>query len=114
MKNLWVINSIAEPRPTLETYKYQMPGEMTSPVDHLYLFDMTDNSRKEIKVAAWKDQTLGLEYKPYEQKQRDAEFIPMVWQGDNNRFFLTRSSRDLHRIPIPSAKIRLYLLSRNV
>ena len=100
VKNLWVINSIAEPRPTLETYKYQMPGEMTSPVDHLYLFDMTDNSRKEIKVAAWKDQTLGLEYKPYEQKQRDAEFIPMVWQGDNNRFFLTRSSRDLHRIDV--------------
>jgi dipeptidyl-peptidase-4 len=27
VKDLWVINSIAEPRPTLETYKYWMPGE---------------------------------------------------------------------------------------
>ena len=27
VKELWVINSMAQPRPTLETYKYQMPGE---------------------------------------------------------------------------------------
>ena len=28
-----------------------------------------------------------------------------VWQGDNNRFFLTRSSRDLHRIDVCSYTI---------
>ncbi len=100
VKPLWVINSIAEPRPTLETYKYQMPGEMDAPEDHLYIFDMTNNTRKEIKVNAWKNQSLGLEYKPYEESQRDDEFIPAVWQGDNNRFYLTRSSRDLHRIDV--------------
>jgi hypothetical protein len=27
VKELWVINSLANPRPTLETYKYEMPGE---------------------------------------------------------------------------------------
>ena len=41
-----------------------------------------------------------LENRPYQMKERDAEFIPDVWQGDNNRFFLTRSSRDLHRIDV--------------
>lgn len=41
-----------------------------------------------------------MEARPYEQKQRDAEFISPVWQGDNTRFFLTRSSRDLHRIDV--------------
>lgn len=100
VKDLWVINSVAQPRPTLETYRYQMPGEMEAPEEHLYLFDMTDNKRKEIKVVAWKNQSLGLEARPYEQKQRDAEFISPVWQGDNTRFFLTRSSRDLHRIDV--------------
>lgn len=100
VKPLWVINSIASPRPTLETYKYQMPGEMEAPEEHLYVFDMTSNTRKEIKVAAWKNQSLGLEERPYQQKQRDAEFLPAVWQGDNNRFYLTRSSRDLHRIDV--------------
>ena len=66
VKDLWVINSMASPRPTLETYKYQMPGEKEAPVQHLFLFDMNDNSYKEI------------------------------------RFFVTRSSRDLHRIDICS------------
>lgn len=68
VKPLWVINSIASPRPTLETYKYQMPGEMDAPEEHLYVFDMTSNTRKEIKVAAWKNQSLGLEARPYQQK----------------------------------------------
>lgn len=100
VKDLWVINSVAQPRPTLETYRYQMPGEMEAPEEHLYVFDMVNNTRKEIKVSAWKNQSLGLEARPYEQKQRDAEFISPVWQGDNTRFFLTRSSRDLHRIDV--------------
>ena len=36
VKDLWVINSMASPRPTLETYKYQMPGEKEAPVQHLF------------------------------------------------------------------------------
>lgn len=105
VKELWVINSMARPRPTLETYKYQMPGEKEAPIEHLYLFDLVDNKRKEIKVAAYKDQSIGLEYKPMMQKQRDMEDQAAVWQGDNNRFFLTRSSRDLHRIDVCSYTI---------
>ena len=31
VKELWVINSMAQPRPTLETYKYKMPGEKEAP-----------------------------------------------------------------------------------
>ena len=100
VKDLWVINSTASPRPTLETYRYQMPGEMDAPEDHLYIFDMTTNTRKEIRTAAWKNQTLAIEKRPFQMKERDAELIPVVWQGDNNRFFLTRSSRDLHRIDV--------------
>ena len=102
VKDLWVLNVMSQPRPTLETYKYQMPGEKESPVDHLYIFDMQDNSRKEIKTSAFKDQTLGLEYRQIEQKQRDMEERSRVWLGDNNRFYLTRSSRDLHRIDVCS------------
>lgn len=105
VKDLWVIDVMANPRPTLETYKYQMPGEKEAPVEHLYIFDMQDNSRKEIKTSAYKDQTLGLEYKPFLQKHRDMEYRPVVWQGDNNRFYLTRSSRDLYRIDVCSYTI---------
>ena len=105
VKDLWVINALAEPRPTLETYKYHMPGEKEAPVEHLYLFDMTNNSRKEISTERFKDQTLSVGRKPREQKQRHMYDQPAVWLGDNNRFFVTRSSRDLHRIDICSYTI---------
>jgi len=105
VKPLWVINVMAQPRPTLETYKYQMPGEKEAPIVHTYLFDMQNNTRKEIQTAAYKDQTISIQYKPMEQKQRDMEVVSRVWQGDNNRFYLTRSSRDLYRIDICSYTI---------
>ena len=105
VKPLWVINVMAQPRPTLETYKYQMPGEKEAPVVHTYLFDMQNNTRKEIKTAAYKDQTISLQYKPMEQKQRDMDERVSVWLGDNNRFYLTRSSRDLYRIDVCSYTI---------
>ena len=105
VKPLWVINVMAQPRPTLETYKYQMPGEKEAPIVHTYLFDMQNNTRKEIKTAAYKDQTISIQYKPMEQKQRDMEERIAVWQGDNNRFFLNRSSRDLYRIDVCSYTI---------
>ncbi len=102
VKELWVINSVAEPRPTLETYKYQMPGEKEAPIDHLYVFDMNDNSKKEIKTSKFKDQTLSIASRPWLQKQRAMYDQPSIWLGDDNRFFVTRKSRDLHRIDICS------------
>ncbi len=105
VKDLWVINALANPRPTLESYKYQMPGEKEAPIEHMYLFDMQDNSRKEINTGRFKDQTLSIARKPREQKQRHMYDQPNIWLGDNNRLFVTRSSRDLHRIDICSYTI---------
>ena len=105
VKDLWVIDAIAEPRPTLESYKYQMPGEKEAPQYHLYLFDMTNNSRKEIATSRFKDQTLSIARRPREHKQRHMYDQPNIWLGDENRMFVTRSSRDLHRIDICSYTI---------
>lgn len=105
VKDLWVINSMASPRPTLESYKYQMPGEKEAPEEHLYLFDMQNNTYKEIKTSAYKNQTINLARKPRLQKQRDMHEVPVEWLGDSNHFYLTRSSRDLHRIDICSYTI---------
>lgn len=105
VKDLWVINVMAEPRPTLESYKYQMPGEKESPIQYLYLFDMSNDSYKEIHTEAFKDQSIRLARQPRLQKQRDMKDQPNCWLGDNNRFFLTRLSRDLHRVDICSYTI---------
>lgn len=100
VKELWVVNSMANPRPTLETYKYEMPGDKDIPQEHLYIFDIEENSFKEINTKAFKDQSLRIGYKPREQKERDKHETSRIWLGDNNQVFLARSSRDLHRIDI--------------
>lgn len=100
VKDLWVINSIAEPRPTLETYKYQMPGEKEAPIREVYLFDFQNKTRKKIKVAAFKDQEINVWSAPPLQKERDDERRTSYWQGTNEKFYLSRTSRDLKRIDL--------------
>ncbi len=98
VKDLWVINSIAEPRPTLETYKYWMPGEKEAPMDHLMLVDMTTHNYKEIDVSLFKDQDVSVYNKTPNANARDDEFRPSIWLGTNDKFYLSRTSRDLKKI----------------
>ncbi|MFD2144441.1 hypothetical protein [Mucilaginibacter antarcticus] len=60
VKDLWVINSIAEPRPTLETYKYHLPGEKDSPLREMYLFEFGPKTYKKLVTNLYKDQELGV------------------------------------------------------
>lgn len=100
VKDLWVINSIADPRPTLETYKYWMPGEKDSPVDHVYLFDMTAQSGKEMNVSLFKDQNVSVWADPGKMNARDDDFRPLKWLGTNDKFYFTRTSRDLKKVDV--------------
>lgn len=105
VKNLWVINSVANPRPTLETYKYWMPGEKEAPMDHLYLFDLTNKSSKELNVSMFKDQTVAVWTTPAKQNTRDDDWRPTVWLGTKDKFYLTRTSRDQKRIDVCVADV---------
>ena len=98
VKDLWVINSIAEPRPTLETYKYWMPGEKEAPMDHLMIVDMTAFSYKEIDVSLFKDQDVAVWNKTANVNARDDEHRPNIWLGTNDQLYLSRTSRDLKKI----------------
>ena len=100
VKDLWVINSIAEPRPTLETYKYWMPGEKEASIDEVLLFDAATKKSRKLPLSLFKDQTVGLFRKQSLRKNRDDDFTPNLWSGNNNQFYLSRSSRDLKRIDI--------------
>ncbi|HEV2355071.1 MAG TPA: DPP IV N-terminal domain-containing protein, partial [Puia sp.] len=100
VKDLWVINSIAEPRPTLETYKYMMPGEKEAPVEHLLVFDLTDHSHREISAGAFKDQDLAIWAAPIPEKDRDNDYRTVRWLGTNSKFYFNRTSRDLKRIDV--------------
>lgn len=99
VKDFWVINSLSSPRPTLETYKYQMPGE-PGPLGHLYIFNANDWSSHQVKINAFKDQDLSLQTAPGTVKTSFNEFGNYTWLGDNSGFYLNRLSRDLKRLDI--------------
>jgi dipeptidyl-peptidase 4 len=105
VKDLWVINSIAEPRPTLETYKYWMPGEKESPIPYVLLFDNASKSFKELDIKQFKDQDISIYAKTNPVNTRDDDWRPLVWLGNNDRFYFTRTSRDLKRIDLCSVEI---------
>jgi dipeptidyl-peptidase-4 len=106
VKDLWVINSVTPGRPTLETYKYQMPGEKESPIDEFVLFNFAAKTQKTINTTAFKDQSISSWGKENLNKDRDNEFRPSIWLGDNEKFYFSRTSRDLKRIDICTINIQ--------
>ncbi|MES2371265.1 MAG: DPP IV N-terminal domain-containing protein [Bacteroidota bacterium] len=100
VKDLWVINALSDPRPTLETYKYWMPGEKEAPIDHVYLFDMVGMTNKEMVLSAFKDQSISLWAEPAKINTRDDDFRPNKWLGTNDKFYFTRTGRDLKKVDV--------------
>ncbi len=106
IKDLWVINSIADPRPTLQTYKYQMPGEKENPGKEMILFDFAAKTYKKLNVGLFKDQELDIWQQPTMQKNRDDEFVPSVWLGTAAKFYFYRTGRDLKKIDVCSVDVQ--------
>lgn len=105
VKDLWVINNVAPGRPTLETYKYQMPGEAEAPKDEMLLFDFAAKTYKKMNTAAFKDQSVSVWRAPSLNKDRDNEFRPSIWLGNNSKIYFSRTSRDLKRADVCTVDI---------
>ena len=95
IQELWVINSLAKPRPELETYHYQLPGE-PGPRGYLYVFDLDGNSRQ-IAWNAFKDQDGEIVRERHLAADRQKEYLGSCWMGGDSHFYLLRRSRDLKR-----------------
>jgi dipeptidyl-peptidase-4 len=100
VKDLWVVNSLSNPRPELEIYKYHMPGEKEAPTKHLYLFDMEAKSFKKLSVNRYKDQDMALLIRPQSQKSKFDDYKFDIWEGDSDNFFFTCTSRDHKRVDL--------------
>jgi dipeptidyl aminopeptidase/acylaminoacyl peptidase len=111
VKDLWVINALAQPRPTLETYRYSMPGEEHTPQSEIFVFDVAKRARVRINADRFKDQTVSIATMP----QRDAgggrgggggaaqapPARPAQWLSDSpDTLYFTRLSRDMHRLDV--------------
>ena len=99
LSKMWVINSLSSPRPTLESYRYQMPGEET-PKTTVELFDFENKTSKTINVDQFKQQRIGLFSKPGTHLTRYENPRKAVWLGNNNGFYFERISRDMKKIEV--------------
>ena len=99
LSKMWVINSLSGPRPTLETYRYQMPGEET-PKTTVELFDFENKTSKTINVEQFKQQRIGLFSKPATHLTRYENPRKAIWMGNNDGFYFERISRDMKKIEV--------------
>ncbi len=101
VKDLWVIKTLSSPRPTIETYKYQMPGEKESPIEELLIYNMVADTMIKVDVTAFKDQTISINSAPRLNKERDDDYVASKWLSKtNDKLYFTRVSRDLKRADI--------------
>lgn len=99
VKELWVINSVANPRPTLERYKYHMAGEKEAPQYELLVFDWESKESVKVKTSAFKDQTLSIIREPRLKVNRDDDLKFSKWVSNNSDIlYFKRTSRDMKRV----------------
>jgi dipeptidyl-peptidase 4 len=55
---LYLVNNLANPRPTLMSYSYAMPGEENVAQEELYSWKVGDTQLAPVNVKKWKDQRL--------------------------------------------------------
>ena len=99
--DLWVINSLASPRPKLETYRYAMPGEENVDQAELLIFDRASKQRVTVKTDAFKDQTLEVATGRRMARDREKEKTEAKWLSDTpDKLYFLRGSRDLQRVDV--------------
>jgi dipeptidyl-peptidase-4 len=118
VKDMWVINALAEPRPTLETYRYAMPGEENIHQSEIHVFDVAAKKGVRLKVERFKDQSVSVPTKPRAPgaaagggrggggggQGAAARPTPAEWlSASPSKMFVTRLSRDMHRYDIAVA-----------
>jgi dipeptidyl-peptidase-4 len=94
VKDLWVINSLSDPRPTLETYKYDMPGEENVTQYEMWVFDVASRGKVRIDIDEFKDQSVSI----LTQRRRQGDPPASIWLGgDAGQIWFERQSRDMHQ-----------------
>jgi dipeptidyl-peptidase 4 len=85
VRDLFVIDALAKPRPKLQTYRYSMPGEEFVPQPELIIIDVASKKRVNVDTKKWKDQTISVEW----SSQKSA-----------SKLILTRKDRPLKNLDV--------------
>ncbi|HEY9222151.1 MAG TPA: DPP IV N-terminal domain-containing protein [Lutibacter sp.] len=100
LKDLWVINSVSKKRPTLETYKYHMPGEQEFSKEELLIFNIPSKSVTKVKLDTVKQQSLSVYRAPEKKSNADDEFKPALLLSKKGKIYFNSISRDRKKLDI--------------
>lgn len=105
IKDLWVINSTGKKRPTLETYKYHMPGEQEFYKSELMIFDIPSKTHITVPLDSTRQQSINVFRAPRKQSQRDDEFTPSLLLSKKGKIYFSVISRDRKKYDINVADL---------
>ena len=106
IKDLWVINSVADKRPTLETYKYHMPGEQEFYKRELLVFDIPSKTHKKIALDTLRQQSLDVYSRPSLPSTYDDDFRPSLLLSKKEKIYFNVISRDRKKMEVCVADIK--------
>ena len=99
--DLWVIHSVGNRRPELETYKYDMAGEEKVAQREIRIYDLELKRMITVGADRFKDQQVGIwndrgfEYPDSDEPERD------LWLSDaSSELHFWRQSRDRHKVEV--------------
>src|SRR5262249_30478569 len=105
--DLFVINALSNPRPTLETYRYAMPREANLPQPQIEMCDVATKDRVKVKADRFKDQGLQIAAAAQTAVGREKDKTEPQWVADGaDRLYFIRSSRDLHKFDLCVADVK--------
>ena len=105
IKDLWVINSTGKKRPTLETYKYHMPGEQEYYKSELLIFDIPSKTHVKVPLDTIRQQSISVFRAPRKQSSRDDDFQPSLLLSKKGKIYFSVISRDRKKYDIKVADI---------
>ncbi|MCP4546327.1 MAG: prolyl oligopeptidase family serine peptidase [bacterium] len=88
VEEMWLVESLSDPRPTLRTFKYPLPGEEVGR-NELWLFTTATRELRSMDVARWEDQTL-----------IDLFHETLWWDADSAGLSFVRRSRDYSQLDL--------------
>jgi len=106
IKDLWVINTTASKRPTLETYKYHMPGEQEFYKTELMVFDIPSKNITQVKLDTTKQYSIQVYRAPRKKSNQDDDFRPSLLLSKQDKIYFNSISRDRKKLDICVADIQ--------
>ncbi len=99
--DLWVIHSVGNKRPELETYRYDMAGEESITQREIRIYDLNARQMVTVDAEKFKDQTLGIwNARKFEYPDSDEPKRELWLSDDSSELYFWRQSRDRHRVDV--------------